>query len=192
MVQAILKGRKTQTRRVVRPQFKRLHGTCTDGSLETERLFRRGDQRIHCPYGIIGDTLWVRETWAVNRKWNNRHCPAFVLGPVPSRPKVVFAADGDKPTAYGRWRPSIYMPRWACRLFLTLKAVRVECLQDIDRKDKYDQHIDGGAWAEGFRCPNGTAAFMEHWEKLNAKRGYSWASNPWVWVLTFEVKGGGK
>ena len=81
----------------------------------------------------------------------------------------------------------MFMPRWASRLSLRVTDVRAEPLQAIDKLDEFGQHIDGGAWAEGIRCPNPTAGFMLYWDSLNAKRGYPWDINPLVWVVKFEV-----
>ena len=159
MVRAILEGRKTQTRRVVKP---------TSGPHSIEKTI-----------GRPGDLLWVRETWGIHdadpaRAW--------------------FRADPGvedcvaKSTAGWKWRPSIHMPRWASRITLRLTDVRVERVQEIsaddaiaegiDRPGTMNPYIDGNAMVR--------AVFRNLWDSINAKRGYGWDVNPWVWVLVFE------
>ena len=175
MVRAILDGRKTMTRRVVRLRAGEIAHEGGDGRLHAVANTTWGDcieRVIQCPYGVPGDMLWVRETWASDVDG----CPAG-LG---------YRADhldprGDGPANPMRWRPSIHMPRWASRLTLEITAVRVERLQDISEAD---------ARAEGCpaECPDGNAVdwFSGIWDGINAERGYPWSSNPWVWVIGFE------
>jgi hypothetical protein len=156
MVNAILTGRKTMTRRVVKPQpetrrfthngrqydewiWPSMRGSGVTGSLDwfIERMPK------YCPYGNIGDRLWVRETFAIDLGRNN---------------EVVYQADGLEPVLTDRWRPSIFMPRKHSRITLDITGVRVERVQD----------------------------FRDMWDSINAKRGYSWDSNPWVWVVEFK------
>lgn len=167
MVLAILEGRKTQTRRVVK-----LDGFCGDPVYET----RDGDlvdPLSLCPYGQSGDRLWVRETHG------------FVGG---DRRFLQYAADFGgvhEEAGVPRWLPSIHMPRRASRLTLEIKSVRVERLQDISEAD---------AKAEGVCCapghPHGSkdqhkGAFQKLWDSLNADRGFGWTKNPYVWVMEF-------
>lgn len=77
MVRAILAGRKTQTRRIVKPQPKVVHAIHGDASITSEKIFRSGDQRIHCPYGQSGDMLWVRETHALIERANKGLMPVY-------------------------------------------------------------------------------------------------------------------
>lgn len=144
MVRAILAGAKTETRRI-----------------------KRGGRS---PYGQTGDRLWVRETWAnINRK---RVKPEIIYraGDDPSDPS------NDAPREFendgGKWRPSIFMPRWASRILLGVVYVKVERLQDI---------TEAGAEEEGV---DGRKEFAALWDKINGKRG-PWRSNPLVWVITF-------
>ena len=176
MVQAILGGRKTQTRRVVKLSL-------PDGvQAHQVRLDR-------CPYGIPGDWLWVRETW--------------VEGPGDGTPYLYRAdadTDGTVPYLSGgaggfgggvsnanisRWKPSIHMPRWASRITLEVTNVRVERLQRISEDD---------AMAEGIypitdslsNCNGARYYFQSLWDSINAKLGHSWESNPFVWVVEFK------
>lgn len=186
---------KTETRRVVKPPLAAL----LDAHPEQARHLAASH---HCPYGAAGDTLYVREAWHPADRW--------VLGHDREEPQIVrYRADGaaldfggDPPIAVDtfawsepdRWRPSIHMPKWASRITLEVVEVRVERLREID---------EAGAIAEGVRkrvVGGGTEypwcgvhevfstareAFRDLWDSINVKRGYSWASDPWVWVVRF-------
>ena len=204
MVRAILDGRKTQTRRVVKPQPE------NDGSGGVVReadswiwrggkALRRvgyGDDYVHTdreamcramesvsPYGVPGDRLWVRETWG---------CPEADHPRVPDGRKpqpgdrIVYAANEADAWQWRcgsgmPWRPSIHMPRWASRITLEVVSVRVERVQEIGEED---------ATAEGVaftKYANASARFhfREIWDSINAARGFGWDANPWVWVVEF-------
>jgi len=190
MVRALLAGRKSQTRRVVKPQPKTegLTGVYADlYDHGPEWAFWLPDNRMTeprtwaCPYGIPGDRLWVRETWGrvgIPERIVYRANPADDYQWGPGRP-----SQGDF-----RWRPSIFMPRNLSRLTIELTAVRVERVQDISGED---------AQAEGWpreqdlfpSVNTGSKARLWYerlWDSLNAKRGFPWASNPWCWALTFK------
>ncbi len=188
MVRAILGGRKTQTGRVIKlPEHDLLGGEyrlewdddadCGDGTYRGCLLWhcdqKGGDPEVlGCPFGYPGDRLWVRETFSLPLLEpcyrGERDCP-----------QVVYAADGhtDWPT---RNRPSIHMPRWASRIDLEITDVRVERVQEISLDD---------CVAEGVidpRCAGrSTANFAALWDSINAKRGFGWEANPWVWVIEF-------
>jgi len=167
MVRAILAGEKTQTRRVMKPQPVNLVD-----AIQWEK----------CPQGIPGDRLWVRETWAAPGYLDHRK-PSDIEDWNP----ILYRADGFiarqfevgwswHAFMFGRWRPSVFMPRWASRINLEIVNVRVERLQDISEED---------AKAEGCK---GIKEFRATWGRINAKRGYGWESNPYVWVIEFQVK----
>lgn len=200
MVQAILDGRKTQTRRVVKWKpvkggggYNFLHSSmsaghyCTGVPSSGHVLYsRRGDgcweQRtrpVHCPYGQPGERLWVRETWASVPFGPHREWPG-VPDLRPRKPSefnracsIIWRADGEMPEPLEPWRPSIHMPRWASRITLEITGVRVERLHDISEADKEAE----GATADR---PFGTV-----WRKINTKPGVRWDDNPWVWALEF-------
>lgn len=168
MVRAIVAGTKTQTRRIVKP------GVLEDGwpiAYAAER----------CPYGAPGDRLWVRETWA----------KAGEVGD-----DIEYRADNPDPLG-ARWRPSIHMPRWASRLLLEVTAVRVERLQDISEDDACAegvQELDGTldelalyarAKKMGECATDSRVWFAELWDSINGTRA-PWASNPFVWVVSFK------
>ena len=188
MVKAILEGRKTQTRRVIKPQPE----TVMDGEIDCAGnqcgyswvLSWKGHELSpwrDCPYGNPGDVLWVRETWTDLRGMG------FGNDPNTDKPwHYAYAADikpgSDK--EYGvKWRPSIHMPREAARLFLRVKRVRVERLQDI----MPDDVLREGLWDVGTETA-ALDAFAELWNSIYAKRGYGWNTNPWVWVVEFEQR----
>ncbi len=157
-----------------------------------------------CPYGVPGEELWVREQMKCIRELST--------GGVWF--DVKFSADGaysnddrhDQPSGdqtewfinYRNWYdagddtrviPSIHMPRWACRLHLEVKRVRVGRVQEISYKDCSAEgiHEDGACndYGAGGRVRD---AFAALWDSINAKRGYSWESNPWVWAVDFMRK----
>lgn len=179
MVRAILDGRKTQTRRVVRPQPPEEFGfaicdphglCCWSADAEEGGDCFPSDNPMRCPYGQPGDRLWVRETWGYGepREVN----PGTIIA------TAVYRADPDA-TPNNGWKPSIHMPRWAGRITLGIIAVRVERVSDISTEDAFDEGILQGAGARG--------RFRELWDSINSERGYPWESNPWVWVVEFRV-----
>jgi hypothetical protein len=187
MVRAILEGTKRQTRRVLNPQPAPNDAGWYPSPLHpralhyaSERHLRKGLPIDFCPYGQPGDRLWVRETWG------------------PCAGGVVYRASED-PTACpdgGKWKPSIFMPRWASRLTLEVTEVRVERLQEISEEDAKAEgalfHDGGGighsGWRHdpnhGFVYPSARSSFAGLWDSINADRA-PWASNPWVWVVGF-------
>jgi hypothetical protein len=182
MVRAILDGRKIQTRRVIKLS---LVNPRYDGKewIETGHDDTRHFS-IKCPYGIVGDRLWVRETFRMAKVYGDR--PPSDVSPFSA---ISYVADNSPPLfEFGKVRPSIFMPRWASRLTLAVTAVKVERVQDISEED---------AIAEGMELtPIGTAtwnncqSFSILWDSINnnpPKRPYGWAVNPWVWVVDFEV-----
>jgi hypothetical protein len=182
MVRALLDGRKTQTRRIVK-----------NSKWETENP-ECGVNRPPCPYGVAGDRLWVRETWAPEQYDVRAETPSAIE---ESSRRPAYRADYNGQPAYV-WKPSIHMPRWASRINLEIASVRVERLQDISEAD---------AIAEGVKrageCGNGPIyhpsdshvgtptcnpiyAYGQLWEQINGREGpNSWAANPWVWIVEF-------
>lgn len=182
MVRAILEGRKTQTRRVITPQpsaklyryMSRNEWYEADGDEPKYHTLRK------CPYGNICDLLWVRETWA-------QLCEADEL---TGKCDVAYRADDwpeDEPGPdylKRTWRPSIFMPRWASRLTLEVTHVGVERVRDITD----DSAIEEGVSRANTSIPGyASTRFAKLWDSINAKRGFSWSSNPWVWVVSFRL-----
>ncbi len=196
MVRLILEGRKTQTRRIIKPQPPE-GGLCEFEGKDfgDPRTVYHPDDAMErecddsgpfwkCPYGQPGDRLWVRETWQeclkcgsveflsdCNKSLCCRHCDALLF----------------------KWKPSIHIPRWASRIDLEIISVRVERLNDISEEDakaegalpellfadlyastRLDTHFHGSTYKDGFR-------FV--WESINGPG--SWDANPWVWRIEF-------
>lgn len=226
MVRAILGGKKSQTRRIIKTQPVTdgkawacyWEGPNHDGQYGPSAWWLDEppcDSMLgHCPYGKVGDCLWVRETWqCIGRQGGTSepilHYAASDGG--ASRPltqsenywklKDKFAFWDDerrKLCSRDGWRPSIHMPRWASRLTLEITSIKVERLADISESD---------CWAEGIEEVDGTFDLlvpdmarrlgMSHedakptyaclWESINGKG--SWSKNPWLWVVSFKAKG---
>lgn len=181
MVKAILEGRKTQTRRVA----KVTSDGCKPGFITPVAGFvprSLAEHVSYCPYGWVDDRLWVRETWAPH--------DAGVLAN-EEREHVYYRADDEtKYETDGAWRSPIHMPRWASRITIEIINVRVERLQEISEADIRAEGIDE-AFCEALgetahRDPDLVEAWAHGWDSINAKRGYSWESNPWVWAITFK------
>lgn len=175
MVRAILDGRKTQTRRVLKYQPEQCH-------VETQCSYNallRG-----CPYGQPGDKLWVKETFQLCEWFQDHWEPAKLRNECQSVDKF-YAADGVLPDQSDlHWRPSIFMPRWASRITLELTAVRVERVQNITEEDAMAEGVDWQATA-GLSRFTAKKLYATLWDSINGKK-HPWASNPWVWVLTFK------
>ena len=190
-IRSILAGRKTQTRRVIGKDIfiGFLKGTiCVDGEFTSffEVVgpgYDRGRIDRVCRYGVPGDRLWVRETWALHGDHGAAFFKESIDLPDDARP---WMRDVNH-TPFGRpWRSPIYMPKSLARLWLEVLQVRVERLQDISESD---------AQAEGVpQCPAHWKTdtpyrkeYEREWDHINARRGYPWESNPWVWVIEFKV-----
>lgn len=212
MVAAILAGRKSETRRIVRPQPLGLpehavgYALVPEGSWPAElhvlgaggKYIGRSDAK---PYAMPGDRLWVRETWREVGELSECTGPDDVI--------YRATASEEDLAMTTRWRPSIFMPRWASRLTLDVVSVRAERLQAIDAsgvlaeglckvsKDsgqtwRYGQADSDGwpgsddhgwPWSAWERDP--LAAFAKGWDGINGARA-PWSSNPWVWVIAFD------
>jgi hypothetical protein len=191
MVRAIREGRKTQTRRLVKPQpgaewapvVGPYHPTVIDrrGDEQPGReVFGASDEREGrvCPYGRAGDRLWVREAWRAHTTFD--HLPPR---DIPQSHVWYMADDGYK--AESRTRASMHMPRWASRITLEITEVRVERLQAISEADAIDEGLQstaGGAWLPG-PCDHPEWAYHLLWDQINGEG--SWAANPWVWAVSF-------
>ena len=206
MVRAILDGRKTQTRQIVKPQPAQTRRGGWQWGWPDRRRIRGGPRMVtggnrvglteligeYCPCGAPGDTLWVRESFYIDSFGANVA-------------QISYAADGQRgsnqgvsdrklPNRLGSV-PSIHMPRHCSRITLRVTGVRVERVQEISEADAraegskracladgcepdpyYLEHEDG-TYRQGFRCL---------WDSINAKRGFGWDANPWVWVVEFE------
>jgi len=171
MVRAILEGRKTVTRRPIKPQpsgeLRRMGAdSCYPGCFAAN-----GENRVYQPPYMAGDVLYVRETWARIAVSPDGHffppgVNYYKAGPIEAPKNTMI-----------KWRPSIHMPREAARIFLRVTGVRVERLQEID---------DAGVVAEGLEIG---CYFDELWNRTVKPKDryvYGWEANPWVWVIEFE------
>lgn len=207
MVKSILLGEKTNTRRVVKCS------SYVANEIGVKTAWETGG--IICPYGKLGDRLWVRENWKLvnwqwedpeqkimysdgSSKWVNpdlrwideQPFDAWLMREyerVTKHPTSKEVPDSKMDSGFRweidehalPWRPGIFMPRWMSRINLTIKNIRVEQVQSISYVD---------CIAEGFKdigAGDLRAMYANKWNALNAKRGFPWSSNPWVWVIEF-------
>jgi len=216
MINAILEGRKSQTRRVINPQ-PIIDDSLLEGGTSSEYGVHVGERRRNhliwtgkrgchttfgqglkwmaerSPYGGVSDRLWVRETFGYADESDGK--------------QVVYRADsGPVHEATTKWKPSIFMPRWASRLTLEIVSVRVERLKDISEEDAIAEAIEGRwhpkdpkcwTWKDYGRSVRfnedifhyGSAVtpistFESLWNSINGKK-HPWNSNPFVWAITF-------
>lgn len=211
MVQAILAGNKTQTRRIIKSPAKNMQESGQEVIKRNpdndpwykDRIWSMRTQQglwgdytnkqflEFCPYGQIGDQLWVRETW---QPWKRTNIEYDEWEPLPvsrfeEADSIEYRASSD---SLGPWKPSIHMPRSESRIQLEITNIRVERLQDISEAD---------AKAEGINhCPKRIVKphsnpveyievsakdyFQDLWESINGPE--SWTANPWVWVIEFK------
>jgi len=201
MVRAILEGRKTQTRRIVKPPFEMI------GNGYLVRPDGHGGRfgPYPCPYGQPGDRLWVRESFCPFPP--DRHSSG------PNRWVIIYAADATQAELsapddynpmlynYERWTPSIHMPRWASRINLEVVSVRVQRLQDISEEDAMAEGVDfDHGWEDepgfgyldylsghdNFSLLTAVESFRTLWDSINADRGHGWDKNEWVWAVEFK------
>lgn len=204
MVQAILAGNKTQTRRIVKPQpivcddARGGHywpSNAVQSMVHVEKELQdydgiwRGLIDDCNPFGGVGDRLWVRETF---RLYDSDECPHadFPCG-CPRNGTPLYKAshdcsDGEK------WKPSIHMPRKAARLFLEIINIRIERLNDITSEDAKAEGFDYSTHPSAIEMGYAIGAktnFRVTWEQIYGQN--EWNKNPWVWVVEFKVIQGG-
>ena len=167
MARAILDGRKTQTRRLMKVQPPDGWGGVSDV------VALAG----HCPIGTVGDRLWVRETWSTHKCFDG-----YKPSELSQMLSLHYWADGDIQT--GKKRPSIHMPRWASRIMLGITGVRVERLQDITIGDICKEGMAHSIY-EFVPVTQAFPSFEHYWRSLHGEG--SWKANPWVWVVEFKV-----
>ncbi|MBR7316924.1 morphogenetic protein [Klebsiella pneumoniae] len=212
MVRAILDGRKTQTRRPIKWKQTRFTeiGEREDGS-----RWPWSEDAEHacgfwhpCPFGAVGDRIWVRETFQ-GPLFDYDLMDSYCKDPTPfEKPEFcVYKADGvPAPEFYDAdnelhccWRPSIHMPRWASRILLEITDVRVERLNAISEEDATAEGVPPAGsllpdYPGAFLTPKGDyatakVAFQRLWESIYGEE--SWKANGWVWVISFKrVEGG--
>lgn len=218
MVRAILDGRKTQTRRIMKKQPEPSKAREGDFYFPCDKMqsmvhvsdFIPGNSMIPdaheffskcCPFGEVGDRIWVRETWARYNIDQDSHDMAYR------------ATTPEDWAEEGRWRPSIHMPRWASRITLEITGVRVERLNDITHEDAGREGLHTEVWDQTVVARNYAAedeffqfwsesmphyvemnelfraSFHSLWQSIYGEE--SWQANPWVWVIDFRrIEGG--
>ncbi|WP_241723043.1 morphogenetic protein [Raoultella sp. HC6] len=189
MVRALLDGRKTQTRRIIKNQ--REGGSWSVQLAKNPCIPRHTHDwwlpnatqpysALICPFGAIGERIWVRETWA-RYNIDQRSQDMAYRATTPE----------DWPDG-GRWRPSIHMPRWASRILLEITDVRVERLNSISEEDAQAEGMELTGWRPTYSDPDSGGEvwtpydnFAQLWESIYGEE--SWKANNWVWVIEFKV-----
>ena len=211
MVCGLLDGRKTQTRRVLKPWPGMQAGWLTMETLHSapsgylcEVNGRLGVQMQHPlagtqqPYGEV-DAMsplgWVRLPYAPGDRLYVREAFCPRLGYPAAIAKPHYRADDDKPEWRGLWKPSIHMPRWASRLTLTVTEVRVQRLQEISAADSIAEGVQcatceamKASACHGRGCFASIDAYRTLWNSLHGPD--AWDANPWICALTFTVQHG--
>ncbi|EMM3172366.1 morphogenetic protein [Serratia marcescens] len=200
MVRAILDGRKTQTRREVSDRHLHLIdvasqvGECYPLESGIDHANSQSYYREHCPFGRIGDRLWVRETF-MDLTGTGIEATTGKFEGFAYRADTPAGSYGDEVRKdYGlKWTPSLHMPRKACRILLEITAVRVERLNDISQEDAQAEGMELTGWIPSYSNPD-NAGFDETftpydnfamlWESIYGAE--SWIANPWVWVIEFK------
>ena len=205
MVRAILNNRKSQTRRIIKPQpIDILPMKVPNEWVTLDTINPHHGKIIKCPYGIPGDILWVRETWCPvddteydGEKWVDYSATPRYAEPGVSHPAGWENSPDDDLGAL-HWRPSVFMPRWASRITLEIINVCAERVQDISEEDAKAEGIDvlkvnvpdpESGFNVGDPLESYRDVFAWYWNKLNAKRGFGWDNNPFVWCISFKIMG---
>lgn len=189
MVRAIIDGRKTQTRRAISDRHLHLIdvasqvGECYPLESGIDHANSQSYYREHCPFGQVGDRLWVRETFAGHYLDDDQ-----IQDIKDDRDKAEdlceYRADySDDADCVDGWTPSIHMPRWASRITLEITAVRVERLNDIREEDA---KAEGVTPSQHIITPPEAlyrVGFLKLWQSIYGEE--SWNANPWVWVIEF-------
>ncbi|MGE4195933.1 MAG: hypothetical protein AB7G11_02260 [Phycisphaerales bacterium] len=194
MVRALLDGRKTATRRVIRgvhkvemPEYGPVD-CIKDWDGCPSRLDWAPRNWEICPYGVAGERLWVRETWSYYRPFGGDPTDQVIYrADLDECGQCPLMLDGRKVWVNVRepWKPSIYMPRWASRITLEITDVRIERLQAISEDDAVAEGLQPVVSWTGL-VVSARFRFEKLWDSLNGKRpGCAWADNPWCWTIAF-------
>lgn len=204
MVRAILEGRKTQTRRIVKPQPESMHHDEVGYELSMPNcrpLYPDSFCKAYCKFGRVGERLWVRESHAIYRDAFAREkgdevilyradASAYWNMTPHNHMEAEFNPLRDTSDYEPKWTPSIHMPRWASRITLEITAVRVQRLNDLTNADavaegmaKSHPSIDKVSQSLGYEDFS-RSMFAQLWDSLYFD--CPWESNPWVWVIDFQ------
>lgn len=205
MVRALLDGRKTQTRRIVKGTDSAVK-FCKEWNINGEEVFVVLGEKDHtgmnpvlgaisCPFGAVGNRIWVREAFRVHSRATDVATLVYKASERNSwteQTHRVPVAVCNKPTTPEKWTPSLHMPRWASRILLEITDVRVERLNAINEHDAQAEGVAklrGGFWKHyqpGWTQHQLSArgSFVTLWKSIYGDE--SWNSNPWVWVIKFK------
>lgn len=204
-VLAILQGRKTQLRRAVKPPPSKDHTfqgwvlDSTSGNDIGKAAWAVGDGplmqdvvRVRCPFGQVGDRLWVRETFAIAPRTAYASSDGVQQTLRPDDPydhdAAIYREGWTRSKAGIKWRPSIHMPRWASRILLEVASIKVQRLHDISDADA---KAEGVFWSDGAPNEYGLPTQLvvdarDEFRRLWPPSNGSWDDNPWVWVVEFK------
>lgn len=204
MVVAVRNDRKTHTRRLnglgkinESPDIYTVTGY--DSSGKAWFLDNSGNfTSLQCPYGGMGDRLWVREAWSVPAMFDRKKPSDLDPHEMEVFDCVRYHADGV--TSDGKTRVSIHMPRWASRINLEIVNVRIERVNDITEEDAKAEGVDwlhpeSEVYYKDYLlrtlqgCQTAKESFYTLWDSINKENGYGWGVNPWVWVVEFRRVG---
>ena len=190
MVRAVLDGRKTQTRRIVKPYIAKLGS----GRVPPDLVVRDHEfaHRSQSPFGNVGDRLWVRENWQLHNRATDIATVVYAASHLNSWTEMhkLIPADltqGTSPKPFQEgWRPSIHMPRWASRITLEITAVSIKRLHQMNDADAIAEGCSGGHGSiPGYMysaCPR--EHFAHVWQSVYGKACFD--ANPWVWLIEFK------
>lgn len=199
MVQAILDGRKTQTRMIVKEQPDHITGDMLDQNrfyaADNGDFAGDPDREIISPYQV-GQKLWVRETWCYGKVIPVDNPDGFIVEqcekcddflPYEAMIRENIGIEEVK------WKPSIFMPKKYARIWLEVTNVRIEELQDITGSDCFSEGIQLSGMVPAsltYQWNKAKEEFKNLWDSINKNHGYGWNANPWVWVIEFKkIKG---
>jgi len=211
-VPAVLAGVKTQTRRItegapadtyeVVPSLLCHRGDLWDFRRQDKRGVPHNPVAIRCPYGAVGDRLWIRESWRTEELASDgtdgiRYQADDAFIPIASTAEAADRwVDAHRNGAHGkRWRPALYVPRWASRATLEITEVRVQRLQQVSEADAIAEGVEAweeqldtaairtGAELAACRRADRRAWFAALWQELHGPG--AWGINPWVWAIRF-------
>lgn len=192
MVKAILEGKKTVTRRIIKPQPEGHPVLMGPDSCWPGYFAIQGTEKVICPPIQTGDILWVRETWRIQsaHRFEADAKIEYKSGGPMEKVKFKCRLDYDRfiwnqPVGEGKWKPSIHMPKEVARIFLRVTDVRAERLQSMGHEDAEQE----GCWCDEGGLAMPLDKFAEVWDstiKPAYRPTYGWEANPWAWVIEFE------
>ena len=192
-IRATLDGRKTQTRRVIKLIGGLNESPCNIRWSQEKNCWQNYGAGgvwidLKCPYGSVGDTLWVRETWDFRPMKGAlaKNRIAIVGYKADDATKSVYVPQDCNPKIHKKWCSPIRMPKQFARIFLDITGIRVERVRDISEEDAKAEGVRPSIVGTTLDYLKYRASYQTLWNSLNAKRGYGWESNPRVWIIEFK------